>query len=164
MNNHAPEIPRLVFPSTTTGAKGCGFPGHWNGSDMGILSLQHQIGTVVSVEARAKYNQVMRDNVHRIFFGLTIWSPNINIFAMAGRRGTFGEDPYLTSRMGVPFVILLQGDDPAILCTVATNTLPYIAARNRRATSSMWTFPREISKTLIFLRFVQQSQRHTRIL
>jgi beta-glucosidase len=85
--------------------------------------LVGDIGTVVSTEARAKYNQAMRDNIHSIYFGLTIWSPNINIFRDPrwGRgQETYGEDPFLTSRMGVAFVEGLQGDDPHYLKTVAT--------------------------------------------
>ena len=83
-----------------------------------------QIGTTVSTEARAKYNQAIRDNVHSIYFGLTIWSPNINIFRDPrwGRgQETYGEDPFLTSRLGVAFVKGLQGDDPTYLKTVATS-------------------------------------------
>jgi beta-glucosidase len=85
--------------------------------------LLGQISTTISTEARAKYNQAMRDNVHSIYYGLTIWSPNINIFRDPrwGRgQETYGEDPYLTSRLGVAFVNGLQGDDPKYLKTVAT--------------------------------------------
>ena len=62
-------------------------------------------------------------NVHSIYFGLTIWSPNINIFRDPrwGRgQETYGEDPFLTSRLGVAFVTGLQGDDPKYFKTVAT--------------------------------------------
>ena len=65
----------------------------------------------------------MRDNVHSIYYGLTIWSPNINIFRDPrwGRgQETYGEDPFLTSRLGVAFVNGLQGDDPNYFKTVAT--------------------------------------------
>ncbi|HEV2486475.1 MAG TPA: glycoside hydrolase family 3 C-terminal domain-containing protein [Terracidiphilus sp.] len=133
MNNHAPAIPRLGVPEYdywSEGLHGIARSGYATLFPQAIgmaatwdTSLQHQIGTVVSVEARAKYNQAMRDNVHRIFFGLTIWSPNINIFRDPrwGRgQETYGEDPYLTSRMGVPFVTGLQGDDPKYFRTVAT--------------------------------------------
>ena len=86
-------------------------------------ALLGQIATVISTEARAKYNQAIRDNIHSIYFGLTIWSPNINIFRDPrwGRgQETYGEDPFLTSRLGVAFVKGLQGDDPHYLKTVAT--------------------------------------------
>jgi beta-glucosidase len=86
--------------------------------------LVHQMATVISTEARAKYNQAIRDNIHSIYFGLTIWSPNINIFRDPrwGRgQETYGEDPFLTSQMGVAFVTGLQGDNPHYLKTVATS-------------------------------------------
>jgi beta-glucosidase len=81
------------------------------------------MATVISTEARAKYNQAIRDNIHSIYFGLTIWSPNINIFRDPrwGRgQETYGEDPFLTSQIGVAFVEGLQGDNPHYLKTVAT--------------------------------------------
>ena len=133
MNNHAPAIPRLgvlEYDYWSEGLHGIARSGYATLFPQAIglaatwdLNLQHQVATVVSTEARAKYNQAMRDNVHRIFFGLTIWSPNINIFRDPrwGRgQETYGEDPYLTSRMGVEFVKGLQGDDPKYFLTVAT--------------------------------------------
>jgi len=78
----------------------------------------------ISTEFRAKYNQNKgRDASSGWFKGLTVWSPNINIFRDPrwGRgQETYGEDPYLTSRMGVAFVKGLQGSDPRYLKTVAT--------------------------------------------
>jgi beta-glucosidase len=65
----------------------------------------------------------VRHDIHSIFFGLTIWSPNINIFRDPrwGRgQETYGEDPYLTSRLGVAFVKGLQGTDPKYFETIAT--------------------------------------------
>ena len=69
--------------------------------------LLQQIGTVVSTEARAKYNDAIEHGNHDRYYGLTIWSPNINIFRDPrwGRgQETYGEDPFLTSRLGVSFV------------------------------------------------------------
>lgn len=85
--------------------------------------LMHEIGTVVSTEARAKYNDAVQHGVHSIYFGLTIWSPNINIFRDPrwGRgQETYGEDPFLTARMGTAFVRGIQGDDPNYFRTIAT--------------------------------------------
>lgn len=87
-------------------------------------SLVHQMGNVISTEARAKYNQAQREGNHRIFYGLTFWSPNINIFRDPrwGRgQETYGEDPFLTSKMGVAFVTGVQGDDPVHPRAVATS-------------------------------------------
>jgi len=85
--------------------------------------LMHSIGDTISTEARAKYAYAIAHDNHRIYFGLTIWSPNINIFRDPrwGRgQETYGEDPYLTARMGLAFITGLQGDDPKYLKVVAT--------------------------------------------
>ena len=75
--------------------------------------LQEKIGAVVSDEARAKYNGQSRHGDRDIYKGLTVWSPNINIFRDPrwGRgHETYGEDPYLTSRLGIRYIKGLQGD------------------------------------------------------
>lgn len=72
-----------------------------------------EIGDVISTEGRAKYNMQSTKGDRDIYKGLTFWSPNVNIFRDPrwGRgHETYGEDPYLTSRMGVNFVKGLQGD------------------------------------------------------
>ena len=77
--------------------------------------LLQQVGTTVSTEARAKFNAIGAGRDHARYDGLTIWSPNINIFRDPrwGRgQETYGEDPFLTSRMGIAFVQGMQGDDP----------------------------------------------------
>ncbi len=85
--------------------------------------LLGQMGTTISTEARAKNNDALRHDIHSIYYGLTFWSPNINIFRDPrwGRgQETYGEDPFLTSRLGVAFVKGLQGDDPAYFKVIAT--------------------------------------------
>ena len=85
--------------------------------------LMHEVATVISIEARAKHHEAVRQGRRRIFEGLTFWSPNINIFRDPrwGRgQETYGEDPYLTARMGVAFVKAMQGDDPKYLRVVST--------------------------------------------
>lgn len=85
--------------------------------------LMLRIATAISDEARAKHHHFINNDVHTIYGGLTFWSPNINIFRDPrwGRgQETYGEDPYLTGRMGVNFVRGLQGDDKNHLKTVAT--------------------------------------------
>jgi beta-glucosidase len=87
-------------------------------------NIVHAMGNVVSTEARAKYNEAQRQDNHRIFFGLTFWSPNINIFRDPrwGRgQETYGEDPFLTSKMGVAFIHGVQGEDLDHLRAVATS-------------------------------------------
>lgn len=85
--------------------------------------LVHRVGTATSDEARAKHHDALRNDKRDIFYGLTFWSPNINIFRDPrwGRgQETYGEDPYLTSRLGVEFVKGLQGDHPKYLKLVST--------------------------------------------
>ncbi len=82
-----------------------------------------RVATAISDEARAKHHQAVRQGIRDIYTGLTFWSPTINIFRDPrwGRgQETYGEDPYLTARMGVAFVKGLQGDDPRYLKLVAT--------------------------------------------
>ena len=71
--------------------------------------------TTISDEARAKYNEAIRNGQHRQYYGLSFWTPNINIFRDPrwGRgQETYGEDPFLTSLLGKAAVNGLQGDDP----------------------------------------------------
>lgn len=86
--------------------------------------LIHRIAVATSDEARAKHHDFLRKGSHERYQGLTFWSPNINIFRdPRWGRGmeTYGEDPYLTSQMGVNFIKGLQGDDPHYLKLVATS-------------------------------------------
>ncbi|MEO6313725.1 MAG: glycoside hydrolase family 3 N-terminal domain-containing protein [Chitinophagaceae bacterium] len=78
--------------------------------------------TVISTEARAKYNLAVAQDRHLQYMGLTFWSPNINIFRDPrwGRgQETYGEDPFLTASMGVAFIKGLQGTDDRYLKTAA---------------------------------------------
>jgi beta-glucosidase len=83
----------------------------------------HDVADVISTEARAKHHEAVRNNQHARYQGLTFWSPNINIFRDPrwGRgQETYGEDPYLTARLGVEFVKGLQGNDPRYFKVIAT--------------------------------------------
>lgn len=100
-----------VFPQAI------GMAATWN------ADLLFEIASVIADEGRAKYHQAIREGNHEQYHGLTFWTPNINIFRDPrwGRgQETYGECPYLTSRLGVVFVKGLQGDDPKYLKTVAT--------------------------------------------
>jgi beta-glucosidase len=133
LRHHSPAIPRLnvaEYDWWNEGLHGVAFAGYATNFPQVIgmaatwdSNLVHGIAEAISTEARAKYNQAMRDNHHDMYFGLTFWAPNINIFRDPrwGRgQETYGEDPFLTSRMGVAFVEGLQGDDPDYLRVVAT--------------------------------------------
>lgn len=81
------------------------------------------IANVISDEARAKHHDYVSRGKHDIYQGLTFWTPNINIFRdPRWGRGmeTYGEDPYLTSELAIPFIKGLEGDDPKYLKLIAT--------------------------------------------
>lgn len=131
--DQAPEIPRLGVPKY----------GWWNEALHGVARagvatvfpqaialaatfdepFMHQVADVISTEARAKHHEFVRQGKRERYQGLTFFSPNINIFRDPrwGRgHETFGEDPYLTGRMGVAFIKGMQGDDPKYLKVAAT--------------------------------------------
>ncbi|MGV8979761.1 glycoside hydrolase family 3 C-terminal domain-containing protein [Clostridium sp.] len=84
--------------------------------------LLYKVAGVISTEGRAKYHESQRNGDHDIYKGLTFWSPNINIFRDPrwGRgHETYGEDPYLTGRLGVAFIKGLQGNDEKYMKTAA---------------------------------------------
>jgi len=130
----APAIPRLQVPAYnywTEGLHGIGMDGvatvfpqaigyaaSWN------TALVHSMAETVSTEGRARYHEALRHDVHAQNEGLTVWSPNINIFRDPrwGRgQETYGEDPFLTSQMGFAYITGLQGDDPRYLKMLATS-------------------------------------------
>ena len=83
----------------------------------------HQMAVVIGTEGRIKHVQAVRAGHSDIFEGLDFWAPNINIFRDPrwGRgQETYGEDPFLTARMGVAFVTGMQGDDPRYYRVIST--------------------------------------------
>ena len=119
----APAVPRLGIPAynwwneVLHGVARAGtatvFPQAIGLAAMFDEDLQEEIASVISTEARAKYNGQSRHGDRDIYKGLTVWSPNINIFRDPrwGRgHETYGEDPYLTSRLGIRFIKGLQGN------------------------------------------------------
>jgi beta-glucosidase len=129
----APAIPRLGIPAynwwneALHGVARAGFatvfPQSITIANSWDESLMYNVANAISDEARAKYHEFQRRGKTGIYQGLTFWSPNINIFRDPrwGRgHETYGEDPFLTGRMGYEFVKGMQGDDPKYLKTVAT--------------------------------------------
>ena len=133
MQNGAAAIPELGIPEydwwneclhgvarngiATVFPQAIGMAATWN------PDLIRQEAEVISTEARAKYHEAIRIGEHRRYQGLTMWSPNINIFRDPrwGRgQETYGEDPFLTSRIGVAFVKGLQGEDPRYFKVIST--------------------------------------------
>src|SRR5947199_3604916 len=133
MQDVAPAIPRLSIPAynwwneglhgvaragnATVFPQAIGLAATWD------TDLIHRVADVISTEARAKYNDAIQHGNTGRYYGLTFWSPNINIFRDPrwGRgQETYGEDPFLTSQMAVAFITGLQGEDAKYLKTVAT--------------------------------------------
>lgn len=125
LGNNAAAIPRLDVPAyewwneALHGVARAGaatvFPQAIGLAATFDTNLMRDVATAISDEARAKHHEFARRGQRGRYQGLTFWSPNVNIFRDPrwGRgQETYGEDPYLTSRMGVEFVKALQGDDP----------------------------------------------------
>lgn len=132
--NQAPAIDRLGVPAynwwneclhgVARAGKATVFPQAIGMAATFDQDLMLQVGNAISDEARAKHHAFVRGNARSIYMGLTFWSPNINIFRDPrwGRgQETYGEDPYLTSRMAVNFIKGLQGSDPNYLKVIATS-------------------------------------------
>src|SRR3569833_1614874 len=135
LGHTAPAIPRLGIPENNRWNEGLhgvaradvatvfpqaiGMAASWD------APLMLQVADVICTEFRAKYfEKVKPDGGTDWYRGLTVWSPNINIFRDPrwGRgQETYGEDPYLTSRIGVAFITGLQGNDTKYLKTIATS-------------------------------------------
>jgi len=133
MRYDAPSIDRLGVPEynwwneclhgvarageATVFPQAIGMGATWN------PDLIFDMGTAVSDEARAKYHRFIEQGQRKMGQGLTFWTPNINIFRDPrwGRgQETYGEDPFLTSKIGVNYIKGLQGDDNTYLKVVAT--------------------------------------------
>lgn len=119
----SPAIPRLGIPAynwwneALHGVARAGtatvFPQAIGLAAMFDEDMQEEVASVISHEARAKYNAQAAHEDRDIYKGLSMWSPNINIFRDPrwGRgHETYGEDPYLTTRLGVRFIRGLQGN------------------------------------------------------
>ena len=133
MQNNAPAIPELQVPAynwwnealhgvaragrATVFPQAIGLAATWD------TDLLFRVADVISTEARAKYHDALQRDSHAQYYGLTFWSPNINIFRDPrwGRgQETYGEDPYLTGRLAVAFVMGMQGSDATYFKTIAT--------------------------------------------
>jgi beta-glucosidase len=133
MMHEAPAIPRLGIPAYNWWNEGLHgvaragiatvFPQAIGLAAMFDTALLRRVASAISDEARAKYHEYLRQGDRGVYKGLTLWSPNINIFRDPrwGRgHETYGECPYLTARLGVAFCRGLQGDDSRYLKAVAT--------------------------------------------
>ena len=123
----APAIERLGIPAynwwnealhgLARGGTATSFPQAIGMAAMFDDELLQKIASAIADEARAKYNALSAEGDRDIYHGLTMWSPNVNIFRDPrwGRgHETYGEDPYLTSRLGAAFVRGLQGEGESL--------------------------------------------------
>jgi beta-glucosidase len=134
MRNTTPAIPRLGIPAydywseclhgvgragaATVFPQAIGMAATWD------VPLINEEADAIATEARAKHNDyISKHNGNSArYYGLTFWTPNINIFRDPrwGRgQETYGEDPFLTARLGVAFIRGLQGDDPKYVKAMA---------------------------------------------
>jgi beta-glucosidase len=164
MQNAAPAIPDLGVPAydwwnealhgvaragqATVFPQAIGLAATWD------TDLVNRISDVISTEARAKYNEAIRQNNHGRYYGLTFWSPNINIFRDPrwGRgQETYGEDPYLTGRLAVAFIKGLQGNDPKYFKTIATakHYAVHSGPESTRHEANIDPSPRDLAETYL---------------
>ncbi len=133
MQHTAPAIPRLKIPAydwwseALHGVARAGiaamFPQAIGMAATWDAPLIYREGRVIATEARAKYNQAMREGLHSMYFGLDFWAPNINIVRDPrwGRgQETYGEDPFLTGTLATAYVRGMQGNNPKYFEVIAT--------------------------------------------
>ncbi len=134
--NGAPGIPRLGLPvyhywnealhgvANNSDCAATVFPEPVGGASSWNPELFHQEGTIIGIEGRAIFNDYTskHNGETKTWKGMTFWTPNVNIFRDPrwGRgQETYGEDPYLTSEIGIQFVQGIQGDDPNYMLAMA---------------------------------------------
>jgi len=164
MQNQAPAIPRLGIPAynwwseclhgvgrngtATVFPQAIGMAATWD------PELIRREAEVISTEARAKYRDALEKGQHGVYQGLTFYTPNINIFRDPrwGRgQETYGEDPFLTGRIGVALVKGLQGNDPKYLKVVATakHFAVHSGPESSRHSFDAWCSDRDLFETYL---------------
>ncbi len=131
-----------VFPQAI------GMAAMWDTNQMFVIA------NAISDEARAKYNNYQKQGKYGIYQGLTFWTPNINIFRdPRWGRGmeTYGEDPFLTAEMAIPFIKGLQGNDPRYLKLVATvkHFAVHSGPESTRHSATVWPTDYDLYETYL---------------
>ena len=131
-----------VFPEAI------GMAAMWDKNEM------FSISNAISDEARAKYNDFQKQGKTGMYKGLTFWTPNINIFRdPRWGRGmeTYGEDPYLTAEMAIPFIKGLQGNDSRYLKLVATakHFAVHSGPESTRHSADVWPSDYDLAETYL---------------
>lgn len=142
-----------VFPQAI------GMAAMWDGEEM------FKIADAISDEARAKYHEFSSRGKRGMYQGLTYWTPNINIFRdPRWGRGmeTYGEDPYLTAELAIPFIKGLQGDDPKYYKVIATakHFAVHSGPEATRHSADVWPSDYDLAETYTphFKRAVQEGK------
>lgn len=170
----SPGVPRLGIPAhnywneclhgvaragrATVFPQAIGMAAMWDREEM------FRIADAISDEARAKHHEFASRGKRGIYQGLTYWTPNINIFRdPRWGRGmeTYGEDPYLTGELAVPFIRGLQGDDPKYLKLVATakHFAVHSGPESTRHSFDVWPNEYDLEETYLphFRKVVQEA-------
>ncbi len=162
MRYDSPAIPRLGVPAmnwwneclhgvarsglATVYPQAIGMAAMWD------KPMMFEIANSISDEARAKYNDYSARNKRGIYQGLTFWTPNVNIFRdPRWGRGmeTYGEDPYLTGELAVPFVKGLQGNDSKYFKLIATakHFAVHSGPESTRHSFDVWPTDKDMAET-----------------
>lgn len=165
IHHNAPAIPRLGVPAYNwwnEGLHGVARAGEATVFPQAIalaatwdVALTRNVADTIATEHRAKYVAGRKpDGSSSQYRGLTVWSPNVNIFRDPrwGRgQETYGEDPYLTSRLAVAFIRGLQGDDPSQPKTVAAvkHFAVHSGPEPSRHTDDIHPSPRDVTETYL---------------
>ncbi|MHB9055112.1 MAG: glycoside hydrolase family 3 C-terminal domain-containing protein [Paludibacteraceae bacterium] len=174
MRYDSPEIKRLGIPAYNwwneclhgVGRSGLAtvFPQAIGMAAMWDTDQMYRIANAISDEARAKNNDYVSKGKREIYEGLTFWTPNINIFRdPRWGRGmeTYGEDPYLTAEMAIPFIKGLQGDDPKYFKLIATSKhfAVHSGPESTRHSFDVWPNDYDMAETYLphFKRTVQEA-------
>lgn len=175
MRYDSPAIDRLGIPSmnwwneclhgvarsglATVFPQAIGMASMWDSEEMFTIS------NAISDEARAKHSEYVSRGKRGIYQGLTFWTPNINIFRdPRWGRGmeTYGEDPYLTGELAVPFVKGLQGNDPKYFKLIATakHFAVHSGPESTRHSFDVWPTDRDMAETYTphFKKVVKEGQ------
>lgn len=174
MRYDSPEIKRLGIPAynwwneclhgvgrsglATVFPQAIGMAAMWDSDQM------FRIADAISDEARAKHHNYVANGKRGIYQGLTFWTPNINIFRdPRWGRGmeTYGEDPYLTAELAIPFIKGLQGDDPKYFKLIATakHFAVHSGPESTRHSFDVWPSDYDMAETFLphFKRTVQEA-------
>lgn len=174
MSYQSPAIPRLGIKAynwwneclhgVARSGEATVFPEAIGMAAMWDTQQMYKIANAISDEARAKYNDYQRQGKYGIYQGLTFWTPNINIFRdPRWGRGmeTYGEDPFLTAELAIPFIHGLQGNNEKYFKLIATvkHFAVHSGPESKRHSFDVWPSDYDLSETYLphFKRTVEEA-------